>query len=498
MTNKSFFEAFGSTIPAKTIASKGGLSYLSAAAAMALAGRPAAEFVDFGDKPQLDCLNGALVAVDIPLPGAETVQRMWLPVMDQDNNAITADKMNVCDVNNSRQRCLVKAIAAIFGDGMSLYLGCDGDGQKAAKLLGVNPDSNLAEVEPVIAQHKEGGAAYIEWGVAVAACRITDPAFSWGVVQWDGLPYRESLGGVMVDVETVHHGKRQRLGLPLMDSAFNPIPLAKATVFDWNKAVMRALTKCIAFNTGYGLAVYGEEYSLSHAKGGVKVDESAKYAEGKSAKAKAAKPAKSAESAKPVEDAPKAPEAPVEAPVPAETVAAPEAVAAPTPVPAEAPASAPAASSSQADAAARFKAVMQKRRAEQGVAGVIDLFDALAVSTKYTAEEKPVCFGVLVPAAASLVTAAEIGGLVQAVEKHQALQYVAADSRDMVAGKIAAMALSAGCAAGDAELVKAAESLVAAGIATDLADVLRLSKVGNVPAETQDLLVALMDTVVAG
>lgn len=484
MTNKSFFEAFGSTIPAKTIASKGGLSYLSAAAAMALAGRPEAEFVDFGDKPQLDCLNGALVAVDIALPGTETVQRMWLPVMDQDNNAITADKMNVCDVNNSRQRCLVKAIAAIFGDGMSLYLGCDGDGQKAVKLLGVNPDSNLAEVEPVIAQLKEGGAAYIEWGVAVAACRITDPAFSWGVVQWDGLPYRESLGGVMVDVETVYHGKRQRLGLPLMDSAFNPIPAAKATVFDWNKAVMRALTKCIAFNTGYGLAVYGEEYSLSHAKEGVKVDESAKYAEGKPAKTKTTK------SAKPAESAPKATEIPVEAPA--------EAVAAPDPAPAEAPASAPAAPSAQADAAARFKAVMQKRRAEKGVAGVIDLFDALAVSTKYTAEEKPVCFGVLVPAAASLVTAAEIGSLVQAVQAHQAMQYVAADSRDMVAGKIAAMALAAGCAAGDAELVKAAESLVAAGIATDLVDVLRLSKVGNVPAETQDLLVALMDTAVAG
>lgn len=500
---KSFYEALCATIPAEKIVNKCGLSYLSAATAMALASRPEVEFVDFSSQPHLACLNGALVAVDLAVPGTSVVQRMWLPVMDSDWRAIATDKLSVRDVNDSRQRCLVKGIAAVFGDGMSLYLGCDGDGSKAAKMLGVTPDTDLATVTPLVANLKEGGAPYVEWGVAVAACRITDPKFSWGVVLWDGLPYREALNGVMVDVDTVYRGKAQRLSLPIMDSAFNAIPADKASVFDWNKAVMRALTKCIAYNTGYGLGVYADEYGTSTKSGTVVVDEAAKFDESKPAEAKPAKPMK-AKSAKALEAILEAVALEVKeaAGGTKDVVQAAEPPVAPADVRAsvaakveETPSAAIATEVSiPNDAAARFKAVMQKRRADAGVPGVISLFKALADSTKYTEEEKPVCFSVLVSAAVALVTTAEIGSLLANLKTYNAMQYVAADSREMLAGKLTATALAAGCAVGDADLVQAASNLVEAGVAATMADVLQLAVTNKVPGETLDLLQSLLDT----
>jgi len=269
MANKSYFDAFGATIAAAEVASKGGLSYIAAATAMRLAGRPEVTFVDFDGKPYLEMLGGSVVAVDVKIPDTDRVQRMYLPVMDRDNVTLAIGKTNLTDINNNRQRCLVKAIAAVYGDGMSLYMGCDGDGAKAVKLLGVTPETDLETVTPVVATLKEGGAPYIEWNVGLAACRITDAAFHWEVVMWNGLPFREVLGGLMVDVDTVYDGMRQRLSLPIMDASHNPVPASKASVFDWNKTVMRALTKCIAFNTGYGLGVYADEFGKddSDAKG---------------------------------------------------------------------------------------------------------------------------------------------------------------------------------------------------------------------------------------
>lgn len=525
--SKSFYDAFRAAIADTEIAKKSGLSYLSAATAMRLAGRPQVGFVDFDGKPQLDCLNGALVAVDLVLPGTEVSQRMWLPVMDQDNRAIEAGKMNLCDINNSRQRALVKAIAAVFGDGMSLYLACDGDGAKAEKLLNVDPDTDLAEVKPVVATLKEGGAPYIEWGIAVAACRITDPSFQWSVVMWEGKPYREVLGGIMVDVETVYRGKAQVLSLPIMDAAFNSIPAAKATVFDWNKTVMRALTKCIAFNTGYGLGVYADEFGTGSAKTEEGAKDDAKPRGGKKAKAdakaaEAAAPA--AEAAAPVAEKVEAPaetapvaevavEAVVEAGQPAEVAEAAAPVVDAAPVAEAAPAAEVAEAAAEAEAAAavakaaesaaaetpvaecvnRFKGVLQKRRAADGVPGIIRLFKDLHVSTKYTAEEKPICYGVLMPASAALSTEAEIGSLLAEVKAYNAMQYVPQDNRDVVAAKLVATALAAGLAESDEALVKAVGTLVEAGVAANNGEVLRLAKAGNVPAETLDLLVAAVE-----
>lgn len=495
--NKSFYSALGSVIPETEIANKSGLSYLSAGTAMRLAGRPNIDFVDFAGLPHLSMLNGALVAVDIAVPGTEVKQRMWLPVMDQDNRAIDASKMTLSDVNNSRQRCLVKNIAAVFGHGMSLYLACDGDGAKAVKLLGVEPESDLATIAPVVATLQEGGSPYVEWGVAIAACRITDPNFHWSVVDWDGLPYREVMGGLLVDVETVYLGKTQRLSLPVMDAAFNPIPKDKATPFDWNKAVMRALTKCIAFNSGYGLGVYADDFGGVTGTKATKADagKPKKTAPSKAEAAQAAEPAKATVVEDAKVEAPEAtpPAAEVQAPA-AAPVAEPEVMAeAKSEVKAETPAAQAEGAAQTAECVTRFKGVLQKRRTADGNVGIIKLFGDLHKSTKYTDEEKPVCFSVLVPAAAACVTQAEIGALLAEIKTYNAMQYVAKDGLDAVAGKLTATALAAGLAVSDEELMKTVTVLVEAGVAPTQGDVLRLAQVGGVPAETTDLLVAAIE-----
>lgn len=550
MENKSYFDAFGATINPAEVASKAGLSYIAAATAMRLSGRPEVTFVDFDGKPYLEMLGGAVVAVDMKVPGTEKVQRMYLPVMDRDNLHLSLPETSLTDINNSRQRCLVKAIAAVYGDGMSLYMGCGGDGAKAVKLLGVTPETDLESVQPVIATLKEGGAPYIEWNVGLAACRITDATFHWEVVMWNGLPFREVLGGLMVDVDTVYDGMRQRLSLPVMDAAHNPVPVDKASVMDWNKAVMRALTKCIAFNTGYGLGVYADEFgnkdkddadakakgrkttpakadakseAKADAKAETKVEAKAETKVETNAETKVAAAPAAAEAAPAADVVTQAATAPAEAAAEpaaqaqadgeqvnaAEGIAATSesdaaagvavAVAAAAAAPAAAEASAPAAAEvatpageaaapADSEAVSRFRDVMRKRKEAGGVAGVLTLFEALKTSTKFADGDKPACFAALVNASASLVDAEHIQELLGNLVVYKAWQYVPKDSRDVIGAKLTAVALNTAVGQGDAALDNAHIDLMSAGVALDAKDVLRLAALGNVPQETIDLL----------
>ena len=549
METKSFFEAFGATISDAEVAKKGGLSYIAAATAMRLAVRPEVTFVDFNGKPHLEMLNGSLVAVDIQVPGTDAIQRMYLPVMDRDNATLELSKTTLTDINNSRQRCLVKAIAAVYGDGMSLFMGCDGDGAKAVKLLGVTPDTDLETVTPVVSTLKEGGAPYVEWNAGLAACRITDPTFRWDVVMWDGLPFREVLGGLMVDVDTIYDGKHQRLSLPIMDAAFNPVPAAKATVFDWNKTVMRALTKCIAFNTGYGLGVYADEFgskddakadaksrkttpAKADAKADTKVDAKADAKVEVKADTKvevkadtkveaapaAAEAAPAAEvvtqaatkveaAAEPVAQAQAQGEqaadasAPAAAEAPAESAPAAEASApAAAPVAEQAPAaSAPTAAAPAADSEAvgRFREVMRKRKEAAGVKGIVSLYEALTTSTKFAPEDKPACFAVLVTASASMIDAENIQDLLGNLLVYKAMQHVPQDTRDIIGAKLTSVALNTAVAQGDEALRNAHLDLMSSGVAVDDSDVFRLAKLANVPQETIDLLRDVLDLATA-
>lgn len=511
MNAKTYFNALSANIPAEEIANKAGLSYLSAASAVRLADYPSFEFVDFDGQPFLSCLNGGLVAVDIPVVVDSSVktQRTWLPVLDEAHRPLALKEMSVTDVNNSRQRCLVKAIASVFGHGMSLYIGTDGSGEKASNILGVRPDSVLKDVPPVIANLRDGGAPYIEWSVSLAACCITDPSFTWDVVMWDGLPYRVVLGSVMVDVDTVYHGVTRRLSLPVMDrnsaGDFQAIPADKVTVFDWNKTVMRCLTKCVAFNTGYGIGVYADEFSSS-AKGTEKSKSSDKKnaSTTKSDKA-AAEPVKStqqsaaAASSTATEPAPEKVEN-----TPAQAEGAQPTQSEPTATQAESQPSNAAQSTAAADAAAnppscilRFKGVMQKRREAYGVPGLLSLFDAMHSSTKFAEEEKPLCFAFLVPAVTAVMTETDIDAMLVELTKYHAMQYLALDTRDMVGAKLTALLLNAECKKGDEALAAAPSKLVEAGVAVDLMDVVRLADLGSVPAETMDLLASLVDPVTA-
>lgn len=533
----SFFAALGAKVPESALAGKNGLTYISAAAAVGLAGRPEVHFVDFDGKPHLECFGGALVAVDLALPGSELVQRTWLQVMDDDNQAKPLGVMNASDINNSRQRALAKAIASVYGNGMSVYLGCDGDGAKAVKMLGVTPESDLSQATPVVAMLQENNAAYIEWGVGLSVCRITDPNFTWKVMEWNGMPFREVLGNILVDVETVYKGKRQVLSLPVMDAAFNPLPAKKVNVSDWNKTVMRILTKCIAFNTGYGLSVYGTDFGVAGTtakgtkaagKGSTKkaADKQADTTTATSTAADAQQPqaakvdqaAQAQDVKQPVQDAQpaaqdvkqpvddqqqasQAVEQPTQDPQP-ETAAAtaveaqqPEQAVASAPADvaaAEAPAAAnanwPVAS---ADALARFKKVMHDRRSTAGTPGLLTLFEALAVSTKFDADDKPGCYVQLLSATAAVVDGQDIEKLVAAIKQYNAMQYLDDPTYELIAARLAAVMLQHQCDVSDEALAAAPKVLLDANIGMDKQDVLRLAVAGGVAQETLDLLKSL-------
>lgn len=507
---KTFFDAIGTVIDPTEVAEKNGLSYLAAATAVRLANRPEVTFVDFAGKPYLEMLNGAVVAVDLKIPGTDVSQRMWLPVMDKDNLPLELSKTKATDINNSRQRCLVKAIAGVYGYGLSMYLDCGGDGEKAVKMLGIEPTSKLEEVPPFLSTIKEGGALFIEWCVGLAAARITDPTFHWEVVMWDGLPYRNVLGGLYVDVDTVYRGKRQRLSLPVMDSAFNPVAAEKASVSDWNKTVMRVLTKNIAFSTGYGLSVYADDFGPDKdvKAGRVKTPKGVPTAKAEPAKATpdtAATKAKAEVAASPDEQnhpenvagtaESNAAVAEVEGALESGQETSDKGPGEGNNVPASA--TTPTASSVESEAVERFREVLRKRREQHKMPGVIALYDALATSTKFAEADKPACFAVLVTASATQVDGEHILELLGAITKYEAMKHLALDTRDMVAAKLTAVLLTTACAEGDDALKAAPQDLIAAGVAQDVADVVRLAAIGNVPVETVDLMRDVLDMATA-
>lgn len=498
----SFFSALSQVIPASEIASKGGLSYLSAAAAVRLASLPDVRFVDFGSDPHLPVLNGALVAVDIPLKEG-LVQRTWLPVMDRNNMAIPLSNVTVTDVNNARQRCLVKAIATTLGHGMSVFLGEDGNGAAAVAKLGLNPDSDLGAAQPVLDKLSSGGV-YLSWDVALTAARIVDPEFHWEIQEWDGKPFREVLGGIMVDIAVTFKGRKQTLSLPVMNDSWDPVPASKASVWHWNKAVMRALSKAIAFTTGYGLSVYGEEFDASARS--VSTEESASSSSAKSEKVappvvtKAATPAP--------RPAPSPAPAPRPEPKPAAESVAPSAVKAEAKsvdtVTATATATAPASVEPETpeQTRQRFKGVMQKRvKAAKGDMGkgLIGLFAAIGPSDKFPEDIKPYLYADLTQAIISGATPKDefsATELLDLIVTHNGLAFVPQDSIGLVHQGLLRLCLNK-ASQNDEELVVTAAKLVEFGFADSLPAVIEGAASAGVPAETVELLSVLVEDLMA-
>lgn len=395
----SFLDLIQINIEASSLAKRGKFSYLSAAGALALAGRPHFEVVRFGEKPYLEILGGMVVAVDIPLPNG-TMQRTYLPVLDENFNPLLVSNADSADIHNSLTRCIVKAIASVTGAGMSVFLGFDGEGEKAFKMLKCTPDTDLSKASPIVSGR--GGIPYVEWGVGLSVSRITDPEFHWEVTNYNEKPYLEVLGGAFVEVVTTYKGRRQAVSLPLMDDHLNPLPLQKANVFDWNKAVMRALTKCIAFNSGYGLSVYADDFSDLSDKSGKKVP-----AKSKSAPAKTSPAPESTKTDSSSADAPntESSDAPPPAPVEVKSIAE------------------------------RFRSVMLNRYRKGKLSGLLSLFNAIKSSTKYTPEEKPECYSLLVSAIGSVIKENPINmdiGMFKTFLEHNALSYVPAEFKEAV------------------------------------------------------------------
>ncbi len=104
----------------KHVEKKAGLSYLSWAWAWAtlMEHYPASSF-EF--QPEQHHEDGSVtVTCDVTVEG--TTRRMWLPVMDNRNNAIK--NPDARKISDARMRCLVKAIA-MHGLGLYIYAGED-------------------------------------------------------------------------------------------------------------------------------------------------------------------------------------------------------------------------------------------------------------------------------------------------------------------------------------------------------------------------------------
>lgn len=274
---KSYFENL-STSTSSFVASKNGMSYLSWATAISLAGNPPHSLAMFGgrlgDQPYLPVFGGAVVAVDM------LGQRIWLPVLDERNKPIPVNRATSRDVSDTIQRCRTKAIAMTTGVGMSLYAGFDGDAGKFVAELGVKPDSDLSKIKAITSKKGDSSnAEYLDWASAVVAAKVTDEAFSWKVGMYPAVdpetgeigekPYLKTVDTFLVSVEVMYKGKTHTEWLPIMGvlpvktrngvKKMDHQPLVTPDAFDWNRSIMRCLAKAISVVTGYGLSIYAKE-----------------------------------------------------------------------------------------------------------------------------------------------------------------------------------------------------------------------------------------------
>jgi len=253
-------------------------AFIAWARAVQLAGRPPFETVTFHDGvKERGCrsfFGGSVVAVDMEIDTGEK-QRIYLPVLGHNNSPVPAGKETAATVGAKTSRCIGKAIAMVHGLGLSVFDSRTskgtpthhqqwGHGPSYAASLGVTPDTDLAQVAPMITM--KGKYPFVGWQAAVAACRITDPTFLWEVIEVDSvdhaggeelsLPAVKVAEGYMVGVKIRYKGKETKLWLAITDDKNNTI--ARPTVADWNATVMRCLAKVVAIGTGYGLSVYSE------------------------------------------------------------------------------------------------------------------------------------------------------------------------------------------------------------------------------------------------
>lgn len=103
---------------------------------------------------------------------------------------------------------------------------------------------------------KKGQFSYLSWPFAVSQLRQFDPAATWEVKRFDGLPYLTCDLGVFVEVAVTVQGISLSQIHPVLDAKNRPI--LAPTSFDINTSIQRCLVKAIALH-GLGLSIYAGE-----------------------------------------------------------------------------------------------------------------------------------------------------------------------------------------------------------------------------------------------
>lgn len=116
-----------------------------------------------------------------------------------------------------------------------------------ARLAAINVNENV---------ERKGGFAYLSWPYAVSQLRMADPAATWEVRRFDGLPFLMTEAGVFVEVAVTVAGVTLSQIHPVLDGRNRPI--LAPTAFDINTSLQRCLVKAIALH-GLGLYIYAGE-----------------------------------------------------------------------------------------------------------------------------------------------------------------------------------------------------------------------------------------------
>lgn len=268
-----------------------GASYIPWVAALQLSDWPAQDVVNFGPPHGAvrPLFGGGMVAVDMPVCSGGPIQRMYHPILDMRSQAMPYKHITSRDVGDAINRCRAKLAAAVTGIGLCLWA----DMTAAAsfvKQLGVNEATkDLSKVTPFAERKKDRdgkpvGHPFLGWYSALAAARITDPSFSWSVVEFEDMdPNTGAISSIpalrvpgkgwMVAVDSTWKGRSHREFLPIMGfqevqtrngpKMLDHQPLPDPNISDWHRAVMRCLAKSIALVTGYGLSLYADELAVA-------------------------------------------------------------------------------------------------------------------------------------------------------------------------------------------------------------------------------------------
>jgi hypothetical protein len=103
---------------------------------------------------------------------------------------------------------------------------------------------------------QKGQFSYLSWPYAVSQLRQFDPAATWEVKRFAGLPYLVTDLGVFVEVAVTVQGITLSQIHPVLDGKNRPLQVP--TSFDINTSIQRCLVKAIALH-GLGLNIYAGE-----------------------------------------------------------------------------------------------------------------------------------------------------------------------------------------------------------------------------------------------